>query len=92
MARYFLHVRDRNGYAFDDCGCELSGLDAVRRRVLGAVRALISDDVHCGWIDLAGAIEVTDEMGEQVLVMRFADCVQIRTDSAPAEGIPSLEF
>lgn len=92
MARYFLHVRDRNGYAFDERGCELSGLDAVRRRALGAARALISDDVHCGWIDLAGAIEVTDEMGEQVLVLHFADCVQIRTGSASVEGIPSMEF
>jgi len=92
MARYFLHIRDRTGYSFDDTGCELPGLEAVRRRALQSARSLISDDVHCGVIDLAGAIEVTDETGEQVLVLRFADCVQIRSGPLPVEPFPSLEF
>jgi hypothetical protein len=92
MARYFLHIRDRNGYAFDDVGCELPGLDAVRRRALEAARSLIADDVQCGLIDLVGAIEVTDEMGEQVLVLRFADSVRIRSASSPLDPLASLEF
>jgi len=91
MARYFLHVKDRHGFTFDETGCELPSLAAVRRRALESARSLMCDDVSCGVLDLGGAIEVTDESGTIVMVLPFSECVEIWSHPIPAEYLPSFE-
>jgi len=91
MARYFLHVKDRHGFTFDDTGCELYSLAAVRRRALESARSLMCDDVSCGVLDLRGAIEVTDERGVTVMVLPFTECVEIWSRSIPPDCLPAFE-
>jgi len=91
MVRYFMHVKDRHGFTFDDTGCQLPSLAAVRRRALENARSLMCDDVSCGVLDLRGAIEVTDERGATVMVLPFSECVEIWSNRIPPEYLPAFE-
>lgn len=75
MPTYFFKAHDRFGAAPDLNGLELPDLAAVHRQAVAGARSLICDDIRQGILDLSGAIEVTDEEGETVLLLRFDEVV-----------------
>ena len=76
MARFFFHLRERNGRLLDEEGSEIA-FEAIEAAALVAARALIAADVREGRIDLNGAVEVEDENGTLVHTRTFASAVTI---------------
>ena len=76
MPRYHFHLHDRDGLTKDSQGRECADLAVVRERAIREARAIISDDVRHGRIDLSGRIEVTDGDGEVVMTLLFSEAVE----------------
>jgi len=77
MPRYYFHLhnsiecRDEEGTQFDDQA-------AAKEQAVREARALIADDVLSrGEVNLSHSIRVADESGEIVMVVTFADVVNI---------------
>ena len=76
MPRYFFHLhndletRDEEGLELAD----LASAEAVARR---EARACAAQNVMQGHLALAHAIEVTDEAGTRVLLVRFGDVIEL---------------
>jgi uncharacterized protein DUF6894 len=77
MARYFMQLRDHTEHLLDPEGIEYSDLDELRKKVLIAVRDLISGDVRSGLVDLRFRIDAEDRNGTIVYTLDFADALQI---------------
>jgi hypothetical protein len=75
MSRYFFHVHDRGGTVVDPEGQPLEDLASARKHAVTAARQLISEDVLCGAFDLSGYVEITDEIGDTVLIVRFEEAI-----------------
>jgi hypothetical protein len=75
VPRYHFNIRNGHGFTADDEGLELTSLNDARDQALKGARSLISADVMAGTLDLSGQIEVTDELNETVLTVRFRDAV-----------------
>jgi hypothetical protein len=75
MFRYFFHVHDRGGTVIDPEGLPLEDLAAARNYAVAAARQIISDDLLSGVFDLSGYVEVTDEVGNTVLIVRFEEAI-----------------
>lgn len=75
MARYHFHVRDSSGLSSDPDGMVLKDIAAARHVAIIGARSLLCDDISRGLLDLRGSIEVTDDLGDIVLVVRFEDAV-----------------
>ena len=80
MPRYFLSLRYKdgpNGLAVDEEGDELPNLDALRVHVVETARDLMHK-IHIGAIPdwSRCTFEVTDETGQRVLTLPFAEAVQ----------------
>jgi hypothetical protein len=75
MSRYFFHLHDRAGKVVDPEGRALESVASARNHAVTAARAVISDDVLTGVLDLSGYIEVTDELGGMVMVVHFEEAV-----------------
>ena len=77
MPRYFLHLRYRNdtdGLAVDEEGDELPEQSMLREHVEATARDLMRNtrlDAIRNWLDCT--FEVTDESGQQVLILPFSD-------------------
>lgn len=77
MARYYFHLQ--NGiYTEDEEGRECASFEMVRDAALSEARAMASSNVGDGHLILSHAVTVTDERGQQVLVVRFGDAVEVR--------------
>jgi hypothetical protein len=76
MPRYHFHLHDRTGFTEDVQGVVLADPAQARERAIREARAIISDDVRKGRIDLSGMIEVTQGSGEIVLTIRFTEAVE----------------
>ena len=77
MPRYYFHTRSASGLARDVDGVELDGLDDARAVAEHAVRKAIVEMVYDGELRLDEAIEISDEAGEPLLVLRYGDVVRI---------------
>ncbi len=77
MPRYFLHLRYRDGtdgLAVDEEGDELHGADMLREHVEATARDLMRNTrlgAIPNWLDCT--FEVTDETGQEVLMLPFSD-------------------
>ena len=80
VARYFLQLRDGTGDVIDPDGIEYADIDVLKKKVLAAVRELISEDVRSGVIDLRFRIDAEDRDGLIVYTLDFADAVNIIPD------------
>jgi hypothetical protein len=80
MTRYFFNLYDRVGFVADDEGSEMPTLERAHGRALKEARAIISDDVLRGTVDLNGRIEIMDSDRHVVLVVPFRDVVQFAPD------------
>ncbi|HEY0130878.1 MAG TPA: hypothetical protein VGB57_05685 [Allosphingosinicella sp.] len=76
MPTYYFHLHDRWGSTPDETGREFADPGAVRKHALKAARAMIAEDVSKGCLDLRGRIEVTDNVGNLLLMLPFADAVE----------------
>lgn len=76
MPRFFFRVVD-DMVAEDEDGLELPDLSAAEKEALRSARALACEQVAQGELHLEHRIEVEDESGERVLIVRFADAIAI---------------
>lgn len=77
MPRYFLNLRSET--SVDDAeGMFLEDAAAARREAIRSVRDILAAEVRHGRLPLAGAIEVTDEYGQPILTVPFAEALVIR--------------
>lgn len=86
MPRYFLHLLNSIGYAADEEGRELADLDVARRKAIEGIRSIVSEEVKDGLIDLRGRIDVADQDGRVLLVVRFSEAVELVTGELPEPG------
>ena len=56
MVRYYMQLRDGTDHLLDPEGIEYADIDALKKKVLIAVRELISDDVKGGLSIYASAL------------------------------------
>ncbi len=80
MARYYMQLRDGTDHLLDPDGIEYADIDVLKKKVLVAVRELISEDVKGGVIDLRFRIDAEDRDGMIVYTLDFADAVNIIPD------------
>ena len=76
MPRYYFDLRNDVDVA-DEEGRELPDLNSVRDAAVVEAREMIGESVLLGRINLNHRIEVRDESGDTVLVMRFGDAVEV---------------
>lgn len=76
MPRFFFNLYD-DGATIDEVGVELPDLAAAHEAALEEARAVISEEVRRGRIDLSHRIEVEDEARRPVLLLPFSAAIQI---------------
>jgi hypothetical protein len=77
MSRFFLHIINRIGFAPDEEGIELDGLDAAVGRAIDGIRSILSDEAKAGRIDFNGRVEIADDAGRVLAVVPFADAFEL---------------
>jgi hypothetical protein len=75
-----MQLRDGTDHLLDAEGLEYADIDALKKKVLVAVRELISEDVKGGVIDLRFRIDAEDRDGVIVYTLDFANAVNIIPD------------
>jgi hypothetical protein len=83
MPHFFLHVRDRTGFARDEVGADFASLDAARIEAIEGIRSILSDEVRRGVIDLSGQVEVVATTGEPVEIVPFTMAFHLRGEDKP---------
>jgi len=78
MARFYLHIRNGNGYAEDPEGQDLSDLAAARSAAIEGVRSLLAEEARQGQLDLSGSIEIANEEGNILLIVPFSEAISLR--------------
>jgi hypothetical protein len=76
VPRFFFNVFD-DGATIDEVGVELPDVAAAREAAVEEARAVISEEVRRGRIDLSHRIEVEDEQRRPVLLLPFSAAVEI---------------
>lgn len=77
MARYFLHITNRIGFAADEEGVETDTLAGAVEQAKEGIRSIISDEAVQGRIDLNGRVDIADESGTVRQIVPFADAFEI---------------
>lgn len=77
MPRYYFHLFN-DAQVPDPEGIELSDRTIALERAASAARAMAAESVREGRLILSHRIEVTDERGASVGVVRFGDVVRIQ--------------
>jgi hypothetical protein len=80
MARYYMQLRDGTEHLLDPDGIESADLDELKKKVLIAVRGLMSEDIKGGVVDLRFRIDAEDREGIIVYTLAFAEAVKIIPD------------
>ena len=80
MARYYMQLRDGTDHLLDPDGIESADLDELKKKVLIAVRGLMSEDIKGGVVDLRFRIDAEDREGIIVYTLAFAEAVKIIPD------------
>ena len=80
MPRYYMQLRDGSDEMLDPEGIEYANMDALKKKVLLAVRDLLSADVKGGVVDLRFRIDAEDRGGAIVYTLGFAEAVRIIPD------------
>lgn len=76
MPRFFFHLSDEE-LVQDLDGIDFPDADAARAAAVEGIRSMICDQVKKGRLCLGYSLEVTDEAGERVVALQFADAVQV---------------
>jgi hypothetical protein len=80
VARYYMQLRDGTEHLLDPEGIEYADIDELKKKVLIAVRGLMSEDIKGGVIDLRFRIDAEDRDGIIVYTLAFAEAVNIIPD------------
>jgi hypothetical protein len=78
--RYYMQLRDGTDHLIDPEGIEYADIDELKRKVLVAVRELMSEDIKGGVIDLRFRIDAEDREGTVIYTLDFAKAVKIIPD------------
>ena len=78
MAHYYFHLRDDGERLLDPQGLWIEDAAQIAQVALREVRSLISQEALQGEINLDQRLEVEDDRGKLVHVLRFADAVRVR--------------
>ena len=81
MPRFHINVHNYTGSICDDEGAELTDLAAAARRATMGVRSILAEELLGGALDLRGRVEITDEKGAILQVIRFTDLVEVIRDA-----------
>jgi len=78
VPRYYFHLYD-DIECKDDEGKDLPDLAAARDHAVSDARAIVAEEIQAkGEFSLSHWIEIEDESGEVVLIVKFADAVNIK--------------
>lgn len=80
MPRYYMQLRDGTEHLLDPDGIEYANLDELKKKVLIAVRDLMSADIKGGIVDLRFRIDAEDREGVIVYTLGFAEAITIIPD------------
>ena len=80
MPIYFLHVFNRTGCSRDEEGMDLPDLAAAREAAVEGIRSILRDEVAHGMIDFEGRVEIEEEGGAVVMVVSYAEAVEMRPE------------
>ena len=86
MPRYYMQLRDGNEELLDPDGLEFADMDTLKKKVLLAVRELISEDVKGGIVDLRFRLDAEDREGLVVYTLGFAKALDIIPEDRPHEA------
>jgi hypothetical protein len=78
MARYFFHIKDGDQLIEDEEGSDLADATLVRAQALKGARELWAEAIRGGRDLQADAFLVTDEYGEQVMIVPFTEALPAR--------------
>lgn len=78
MRRFYFHLDNRIGHLRDEEGQELADLAAARWAAIINIRSLLKADIDEGLLDFHGQIEIADELGAVLAVVRFSEAVELR--------------
>jgi hypothetical protein len=76
--RYYFDIQNGHGFVADEEGLELPDPEAARNEALTSIRAILSDEVGTGVVDLTGHLHVRDQNGAHVMEMSFSEAVELR--------------
>ena len=76
MPRYYFHLHNDLDVR-DEEGRELPDQKAARAEAIRGARDLMAEDVKRGRLTLSHWIEVRDEAGAQLFVLRYGEAVEI---------------
>ena len=77
MPRFFFHLHDEMDVT-DDEGAELVDLDAATECAVQNVRAIASEQVRSGYLNLGHRIDVEDEAGQALATATFKSAVAVQ--------------
>jgi hypothetical protein len=80
VPRYYMQLRDGTEQLLDPDGIEYADMDALKKKVLLAVRDMISGDALGGVIDLRFRVDAEDRDGVIVYTLGFAEAVRVIPD------------
>jgi hypothetical protein len=81
MPRFYMQLRDGTEQILDPEGLEYADMDALKKKVLIAVRDLMAGDITGGIVDLRFRIDVEDREGAIVYTLGFKEAVTIIPDN-----------
>lgn len=86
MPRFYMQLRDGSEELLDPDGLEYADIDGLKKKVLVAVRELISEDVKSGVVDLRFRIDAENREGVVVYTLGFAKALDIIPEDRAHEG------
>lgn len=83
MSRYHLNLHNSVGFVPDEEGSEFSDLEHARASAVASVRSILSDEISRGSLDMRGRIDIADNDGVLITVVRFSDAVHLQLEGEP---------
>lgn len=77
MPHFYLNVRDADGLLEDPEGSDLPDLDAAHLQALEGARDILAEMLRKGEVLDRQTIEITDEAGAVLAVVRFRDAFRL---------------
>lgn len=77
MARFYMHLVNSVGFITDEEGTEAPDLEGARNTAVTTIRALLSEEVKGGTLNLKGRIEIADSEGAELAIVSFSDAVHV---------------
>lgn len=76
MAMYYFHLRDGEHFVPDETGMDLTDMQAARVEAVRSARDILADQLRAGEALDGQAIEITNDAGEVLDVVKFKDALR----------------